>query len=672
MSEDAKSPAADGASELDRSTAAPEAQQGLSDEKGWLRSDCKETPIWMRSLYAALPSTAVFILHGNTHDLYPARIGGNLRPSPMVDTVWQIMLNSGFDGLLTFDPVNGLQVAFTRDGLDGQDIRRCLESALGGNLAELLFMDAPHRAALMADARQGGASLFAGLSSAIEAVACGGDHALALMVDYTAQALDSAIGPDDVLMQAMTVSREIADAHMFYQGRMVRFVHSERAGMTRHPVIWLGDRPDDFPQWMTRGEGVRQIPVAVPDIDARMGMSRLLLQGGHTFEENEAAVRRFAEATEGFTARGMFEVVRLAESMGPVDENIEAAVRVHRQGLSENPWQGARLREQLSDGRAVLTRRVFGQEAAVSKVLDILKRSALGLTAAHSKRPSGTPRGVLYFAGPTGVGKTEMAKSIAELVFADEKALIRFDMSEFQDDHAKIRLVGAPPSYVGHGSGGELTNAVRERPHSIILFDEMDKAGREVNDLFLQILSDGRLTDGSGRTVLFNECIIIFTSNQGVAAAGNILDLDMQDPEQEALYEATIRNAVERHFRESLGRPELLGRLGDNIVVFHPMQGEVARSLALSFVENILSNVRIRVGNRVSFSDEAMEVLVDAATAPNHLASGGRGIANALEEYLVNPLGRILFDVDSGRELHVGGIRLTEDGKPQLLFEERS
>ncbi len=278
------------------------------------------------------------------------------------------------------------------------------------------------------------------------------------------------------------------------------------------------------------------------------------------------------------------------------------------------------------------------------------------------------PRGVLYFAGPTGVGKTEMAKAIAELVFADEQALIRFDMSEFQDDHAKIRLVGAPPSYVGYGSGGELTNAVRERPHSIILFDEMDKAGREVNDLFLQILSDGRLTDGSGRTAMFNESLIIFTSNQGVAAAGSALNVDMSIPEEALGYERTIREAVERHFREELGRPEILGRLGDNIVVFHPMQGQVAYDLADKFIDNILSNVRIRVGSTVVLSDQARTSLVNAAIAPAHLANGGRGIANALEELLVNPLGRALFDGGSGQTIVVSDVVALEDGAPRLVY----
>ena len=162
----------------------------------------------------------------------------------------------------------------------------------------------------------------------------------------------------------------------------------------------------------------------------------------------------------------------------------------------------------------------------MERVLDILKRSVLGLTGAHRREPASGPRGVLYFAGPTGVGKTEMVKAVTELVFADERALLRFDMSEFQDEHAKIRLVGAPPSYIGYGAGGELTNAITRRPHSIILFDEMDKAGREVHDLFLQILSDGRLTDGAGRTALFNEALIVFTSNQGAQAAGDLLELD--------------------------------------------------------------------------------------------------------------------------------------------------
>ena len=157
-----------------------------------------------------------------------------------------------------------------------------------------------------------------------------------------------------------------------------------------------------------------------------------------------------------------------------------------------------------------------GQRPAVTKTIDILMRSVMGLTGAQARASGNRPRGVLFFAGPTGVGKTELAKTLTQLIFGDERAYIRFDMSEFAEEHTGARLLGAPPGYIGYDAGGELTNAVREKPFSVVLFDEIEKAHPRILDKFLQILEDGRLTDGRGETAYFSEAILVFTSNLGI------------------------------------------------------------------------------------------------------------------------------------------------------------
>ena len=204
-----------------------------------------------------------------------------------------------------------------------------------------------------------------------------------------------------------------------------------------------------------------------------------------------------------------------------------------------------------------LHRRVIGQDEAVSAVSEAVRRSRA------SVQDPDRPLGSFIFMGPTGVGKTELARSLADFLFDDENALIRIDMSEFMEKHSVSRLIGAPPGYVGYDEGGYLTEAVRRRPYSVVLFDEIEKAHQQVFNVFLQILDDGRLTDGQGRTVDFTNTVIIMTSNLGsdwIAEAAGTLT-------QEELTERAKRE-LSTHFR-----PEFLNRI-DDIIVFRPLGRE--------------------------------------------------------------------------------------------------
>jgi ATP-dependent Clp protease ATP-binding subunit ClpA len=317
------------------------------------------------------------------------------------------------------------------------------------------------------------------------------------------------------------------------------------------------------------------------------------------------------------------------------------------------------VRERIKDGYEVLSGQVLGQPRAVRKTLDILVRSATGLTAAYQRRPGSGPRGVLFFAGPTGVGKTEMAKAVTRLVFGDERAFVRFDMSEFASEHAEARLLGAPPGYIGHGSGGELTNAVRRRPFTVLLFDEIEKAHPRIMDKFLQVLSDGRLTDGSGATVYFSESIIVFTSNIG---AGEVDLSDVPPDEHVGQFEVRMRDSVESYFRDRLGRPELLGRIGDNIVVFQPLGRTIGEQLARQYIANVVDRVAEQQGIHLVVPPPMVERLVMAATAD--LSKGGRGIGMAVESVFVNPLARALFARTAGGPATVIGLGSDAEGSP--------
>nr|WP_246426014.1 AAA family ATPase [Sphingomonas kyeonggiensis] len=273
-------------------------------------------------------------------------------------------------------------------------------------------------------------------------------------------------------------------------------------------------------------------------------------------------------------------------------------------------------------------------------MLDIVKRAATGIGGGGR---GGRPRGIAFLAGPTGVGKTELAKTVTELLFGDESAYIRFDMSEFSAEHADQRLIGAPPGYVGYDVGGELTNAVRERPFSVVLFDEIEKAHPRILDKFLQILDDGVLTSGRGDRVYFSEALIIFTSNLGIYSTapdgGRVANVTPDQPFEEV--RSRVRAEIANHFKLVLNRPEILNRFGENVIVFDFIRPAVAEEIFASMVRSVLADAAAS-GHRVDLSPEASETLRHLCTAD--LSNGGRGIRNQIEAHLINPLARALFD----------------------------
>ncbi|MQY20134.1 AAA family ATPase [Nocardia macrotermitis] len=415
-------------------------------------------------------------------------------------------------------------------------------------------------------------------------------------------------------------------------------------------VIWLLDRGNDLPHWLIGGETARVISIPEPEMSQRITLTSTLIpslpdapeRGSEQFDQ---VVQRYAARTAGLSLRSIREINRLAIDRRIPARSIEEAVRTFRVGVPGNPWQAPDLRERIRNAPNLLGEKVLGQPAAVRKAVDILIRSALGLTGAQTTGSATRPQGVLFFAGPTGVGKTELAKSIAELVFGREDAFVRFDMSEFSAEHAEARLIGAPPGYTGFDTGGELTNAIRQKPFQLVLFDEIEKAHPRILDKFLQILEDGRLTDGTGATVFFTETLIVFTSNLGVYR------LDERGERAPVIargiayrqVEFTIRAAVGEHFTREIGRPELLNRIGDNIVVFDFIGEDTARSLIPRFIGNVTDRVRDTTGIEVSVTEKVHDQLLEKAFTK--LDFGARGVSSTVESLLVNPLARALFEL---------------------------
>lgn len=277
-------------------------------------------------------------------------------------------------------------------------------------------------------------------------------------------------------------------------------------------------------------------------------------------------------------------------------------------------------REKLLKMEAQLHTRVVGQEEAIKVVSDAVRRSRAGLS--DPNRPSGS----FLFLGPTGVGKTELTKALAEFLFDSSDAMIRIDMSEFMEKHSVARLIGAPPGYVGYEEGGYLTEAVRRRPYSVILLDEVEKAHPDVFNILLQVLDDGRLTDGQGRTVDFRNTVIVMTSNLG---SHQIQELAGDDsPEAYTQMKAAVMGVVQAHFR-----PEFINRL-DDIVVFHPLDKAQIKQIARIQLRGLDKRLAER-GIKLELSDKAFDVLGDVGFDPVY---GARPLKRAIQQQIENPL----------------------------------
>jgi ATP-dependent Clp protease ATP-binding subunit ClpA len=484
----------------------------------------------------------------------------------------------------------------------------------------------------------------------------------ALLVTNASRLAADGEATDGPFHEIMTMAEKLAET------AVTRPLKGNHAAAVYNAVFWLVDKENDLPPWFAGLDRVRVVSVPQPSQSQRYQAAFLLMKslpGGNEapLEEREAAARQFADATGGLNLKALREINRLAIDRRIPFDRIDDAVRTYRVGVPDNPWQDADLRQKIRDGSEYLGKRVLGQPHAIRKSVDILIRSAMGLTGAQGSGETARPQGVLFFAGPTGVGKTELAKALAELVFGRRDAYTRFDMSEFASEYAESRLIGAPVGYSGHTAGGELTNAIRQQPFQLILFDEIEKAHPRILDKFLQILEDGRLTDGNGVTVHFTETLLVFTSNLGVY---EIDDSGVRYPvvQRGAPYgevETSIRNGVEEHFTSVIGRPELLNRLGDNIVVFNFISDETADQLVPLFMENVQQRVLASTGIRITFADAVVDHL--QSHARTRLDYGGRGVSSVVESLLVNPLARALFDAPNGvAHAEVTAVEPTDDG----------
>jgi ATP-dependent Clp protease ATP-binding subunit ClpC len=309
-----------------------------------------------------------------------------------------------------------------------------------------------------------------------------------------------------------------------------------------------------------------------------------------------------------------------------------------------------------------LHKRVIGQKPAVEVISKAIRRARAGLK--DPKRPTGS----FIFLGPSGVGKTELARTLAEFLFGDDEAMVRIDMSEYMEKHAVSRLVGSPPGYVGYDEGGQLTEAVRRKPYCVLLLDEIEKAHPDVFNLLLQILEDGRLTDSQGRTVDFRHAIVIMTSNIGASeiAKGTPLGFQVVEDDMGVSYDdmkGRVMSDLKRAFR-----PEFLNRI-DDVIVFHKLQKDEIKRI----VDLLLTRIRVSLAERdlqLDLTDAAKDFLVDKGWDP---AMGARPLRRAIQRYIEDPLSDFVLrnelDAEAGNTIlvdhQIGG---ENDGELTLTF----
>ena len=410
-------------------------------------------------------------------------------------------------------------------------------------------------------------------------------------------------------------------------------------------LILVVEKFNDLPSWFYyNNPNVRTITIPNPDKNIRLNFIEMNYK--KELENDLKTKGKFIDNTEGLKNSELKELKNLYERYKKKDENYSLldALTMYKYGIKENMW------ESIDDGAVSslensLKDRVKGQDRAIKKVSSVIKRAVTGMSGLQHSSTGNKPKGILFFAGPTGTGKTELTKALAEVLFGDENNCIRFDMSEYSESHSDQKLFGAPPGYVGYEAGGQLTNAIKERPFSILLFDEIEKAHPSIMDKFLQILEDGRMTDGQGNTVYFSEALIIFTSNLGITkkiidSSGNerreqlvSIDESYEDMENKVI------NGIKAHFK-----PEVVNRIGNNIVVFDFIRDEVSQLIVKSQIKKINENIEKIKKIKIVISPEILDYYYKLAKEKNVLEMGGRGIGNMIEDKYINELSDYIFN----------------------------
>lgn len=605
-------------------------------------------PTWLLSLEANAGLISCIVVHGEVHDL--RRNPWTMEYQRVPQLVANAIREGAFKTVIEWDPVTGIQ---GRDAARWEDLARAVgpREASGAVYAvapEAHFVSGPEGSSVTTEDF---------VAVMLAAMVDGTDRPTAFVVDLANFAFSFGQQPSQTERDLLA---RLAKAII---GR-----DTTEATGPRNLLVLISPTAHALPLSMLPGPAhVREVVVPLPDREERM---TLLADRLHQWKlknqpkRGQVAYDDLVDALDGMSCQDILNIEELSRRSAETAElTAEQLLSLYRHGIQTSAWE-ALSRDKLLTMPEVLAERVKGQSHAIEKVSSVTIRAYTGLAGLQHSRRQRMPKGTLFFVGPTGVGKTELAKTLAEFLFGDEEAFIRFDMSEFNHEHSDQRLVGAPPGYVGYEEGGQLTNAIRKRPFCVLLFDEIEKAHLRILDKFLQILEDGRLTDGRGQTVSFSEAIIIFTSNIGAA------EIDPTSSEEEA--REAFQRRVRDHFVRDMGRPELLNRIGDNIVAFNFVRD---RGFLAEIMRSKLGPLRAQLQDKygiraVRIAEE--RTFLDRVARDIDPTMGGRGAITAMTKWLIDPVSNFLFTQVSERSLCIGKtlvIALAPDDSVRVALE---